>query len=178
MEFLVSWSSTISLVNRAHSWHIELNARREILNLRVPMYYSLFIQSSLIICSIQPPLFWSKHLKESTRNYYGFTMICGLGYSNLVVPQVLLLLALFLKLNLPLVCFQALRTSLVWGTLNMLNVMYSTWEAARVPKKWGETLDYMYFSGFPLHFLRALAASSVLYNRTEYKKVFWFYQLS
>ena len=34
----------------------------------------------------------------------------------------------------------------------------------------GETLDYMYFSGFPLHFLRALAASSVLYNRTEYKK--------
>ena len=56
----------------------------------------------------------------------------------------------------------------------MLNVMYSTWEAARVPKKWEETLDYMYFSGFPLHFLRALAASSVLYNRTEYKRYFGF----
>ena len=33
-------------------------------------------------------------------------------------------------------------------------------------KKWGETLDYV--SCFSLHFFRALAASCVLYNRTEH----------
>ena len=37
-------------------------------------------------------------------------------------------------------------------------------------KKWGETLDYV--SCFSLHFFRALAASCVLYNRTEHSQGF------
>ena len=37
-------------------------------------------------------------------------------------------------------------------------------------KKWGETLDYV--SCFSLHFFRALAASFVLYNRTEHSQGF------
>ena len=35
-------------------------------------------------------------------------------------------------------------------------------------KKWGDTLDYV--SCFSLHFFRALAASCVLYNRTEHSR--------
>ena len=38
------------------------------------------------------------------------------------------------------------------------------------PWKWGETLDYV--SCFSLHFFRALAASCVLYNRTEHSQGF------
>ena len=37
-------------------------------------------------------------------------------------------------------------------------------------KKWEETLDYV--SCFSLHFFRALAASYVLYNRTEHSQGF------
>ena len=37
-------------------------------------------------------------------------------------------------------------------------------------KKWEETLDYV--SCFSLHFFRALAASCVLYNRTEHSQGF------
>ena len=37
-------------------------------------------------------------------------------------------------------------------------------------KKWEETLDYV--SCFSLHFFRALAASCVLYNRTEHSRGF------
>ena len=37
-------------------------------------------------------------------------------------------------------------------------------------KKWGETLNYV--SCFSLHFFRALAASCVLYNRTEHSQGF------
>ena len=42
-------------------------------------------------------------------------------------------------------------------------------------KKWGETLDYV--SCFSLHFFRALAASCVLYNRTEHSQGFSICQL-
>ena len=35
-------------------------------------------------------------------------------------------------------------------------------------RKWGETLDYVLY--FSLHFFRALAASSVLYNSTEHSQ--------
>ena len=40
----------------------------------------------------------------------------------------------------------------------------------RILKKWGETLDYV--SCFSLHFSRALAASYVLYNKTEHSQGF------
>ena len=47
-------------------------------------------------------------------------------------------------------------------------------------KKWGEILDYVL--RFSLHFVRALAASCVLYNRTEHSlyllNMQWFYFLS
>ena len=41
---------------------------------------------------------------------------------------------------------------------------------ANFSKKWEETLDYV--SCFSLHFFRALAASCVLYNRTEHSQGF------
>ena len=41
---------------------------------------------------------------------------------------------------------------------------------------WGETLDYV--SCFSLHFFHALAASCVLYNRTEHSQGFSICQIS
>ena len=41
-------------------------------------------------------------------------------------------------------------------------------KVARALKKWGETPNYI--SSFSLHFFCALAASGVLYNRTEHSQ--------
>ena len=49
-------------------------------------------------------------------------------------------------------------------------LLQSTQEAARALKKWEETFDYV--SCFSLQFFLALAASCMLYNRTEHSQCF------
>ena len=60
--------------------------------------------------------------------------------------------------SLPKIVFLHVGTTVCWQV------------ATEERKKWGETLNYV--SCFSLHFFRALAASCVLYNRTEHSQSF------
>ena len=57
-----------------------------------------------------------------------------------------------------------------WSLFWKLKVMLGSLHSARALKKWGETRDGV--ECFSLHFFRALAASCVLYNRTEHSQGF------
>ena len=129
-------------------------------------------------CALWRLAWWHPYCK--TRNFWLKVIILYMYWKSLLYETIKRGAKWKLSPHLPK------KESNVWGfqripyqiqinreALTVLCSVVKHWETARALKKLGQTFEHS--SCFPLYFFRSLAATCVLYNRTEHNQGFFIY---